>query len=176
MVGDHALAWLLASTSRGDTVAFAFLYDILAARVHGMVCGVLGKGAVADQLTVDVFTDVWASSPTYEESETSPLAWVMAIAHRHAVDRLRSSGRTDETPGATRSSGDRSTDPLSEASRRALDAAYFGGRTHQQIDLEVGRSGVATLELLRSALRELCGFEPMATTQPTDDPDSVEYR
>jgi RNA polymerase sigma-70 factor (ECF subfamily) len=164
-VGDERarLAGLLRSSARGDQAAFAGLYDATAARVHGLVLRVVRDPAQSEEVTQEVFLEVWRQSARYDESAGSPLGWLMTIAHRRAVDRVRAaeaSSRRDATYGhrtrevdhdqtaeaATASLEARrvraALGTLTEAQRDAIELAYFGGYTHTEVagllDLPLG--------------------------------------
>src|SRR5690349_4433878 len=84
------LARLLGRSARGDEAAFAELYDATAARVHGLVLRVVRDRAQSEEVTQEVFLEVWRQSGRYDADRGSALAWLMTIAHRKAVDRVRS--------------------------------------------------------------------------------------
>lgn len=157
------LAELLRRAARGDEAAFAQLYDLTAARVHGLVLRVVRDPAQAEEVTQEVYLQVWRSASRYDEGKGSALSWLMTLSHRRAVDRVRSAeaGRRqdaayqqrshevihDVTAEAVEASLDAqrvraALAELTEIQREALELAYFGGYTHTQIatmlDLPVG--------------------------------------
>ena len=81
---------LLRLAGRGDTLAFAALYDALSARVFGLACHVVRDSAQAEEVAQEVFIDVWRTAGRYDVSRASAMTWVLTIAHRRAVDRVRS--------------------------------------------------------------------------------------
>ena len=84
------LPGLLAKVARGDHEAFAAVYDQLAAPVYGGARKVLRGPAPSEEVAQEVMLDVWRSASRFDPSRGSALAWVMTIAHRRAVDRVRS--------------------------------------------------------------------------------------
>ncbi|MFW6868723.1 ECF RNA polymerase sigma factor SigK [Nocardioides sp. CPCC 206347] len=157
------LSALLKRASRGDTEAFAAVYDATAARVHGLVLRVVRDPAQSEEVTQEVFLEVWRQSSRYDAERGSALAWLMTIAHRKAVDRVRSAeaaSRRDEkyeqrnhTPehDTTAEAAHASFEAhrvraalahLTEVQREAIELAYFGGYTHTEVaallDLPVG--------------------------------------
>lgn len=146
---------LLMASARGDERAFAELYAALSPRVHGLTWRVLRDAHLAEEVTQEVFLQVWQNSGAFDPARGSALAWVMTLAHRRAVDRVRSHGAGrrrdaahaedesrlmpyDET--ATRALASIEAESvraaladLTVAQRRALELAYFDGYTHLEI-------------------------------------------
>ncbi|RNL65223.1 sigma-70 family RNA polymerase sigma factor [Nocardioides marmoriginsengisoli] len=158
-----ALADYLRRSARGDEEAFAALYDATSARVHGLVLRVVRDPAQSEEVTQEVFLQVWRTAARFDETKGSALAWLMTLAHRRAVDRVRAAeavtrqdtsyhqtSRTvphDSTAEAAEASMEarRVRSALSELTtvqREALELAYFGGYTHTEVatmlDLPVG--------------------------------------
>jgi RNA polymerase sigma-70 factor (ECF subfamily) len=162
--GDaDVLVELLARSARGDQAAFARLYDATAARVHGLVLRVVRNPALAEEVTQEVFLEVWRTASRFDRGRGSALSWLLTMAHRRAVDRVRSAEAAsrnettyhrqnpevehDQTAEAAEASLEarRVRDALAaltEVQRQALELAYFGGYTHTQVagmlDLPVG--------------------------------------
>lgn len=157
------LGSLLNRASRGDTAAFATFYDGTAARVHGLVLRVVRDPAQSEEVTQEVFLEVWRQSSRYDAERGSALAWLMTIAHRKAVDRVRSAeaaSRRDETYEQRNQTPEHDTTAeaahasleahrvraalahLTDVQREAIELAYFGGYTHTEVaallDLPVG--------------------------------------
>jgi RNA polymerase sigma-70 factor (ECF subfamily) len=148
------LQTLLGEASRGDESAFAALYDSVAPRVYGLVHRILRDVHQSEEVTQEVFLQLWATSNRFDPSRGSALSWVMTIAHRRAVDRVRSSEaerRRDLTDAerSIRTSFDQTAEAahssleatevrdalatLSPTQRRALELAYLGGYTHREV-------------------------------------------
>jgi len=177
------LAGLLRASARGDEAAFAQLYDATAARLNGLVLRVVRDPAQTEEVTQEVFVEIWRQSARFDESAGSPLAWMMTIAHRRAVDRVRSaeaSSRRDTTyeqrsrevdhdataEAATANlEGQRvraALKSLTDAQRSAIELAYFGGYTHTEVatllDLPLGTAKTRIRDgLIR--LRDTLGVE-----------------
>jgi RNA polymerase sigma-70 factor (ECF subfamily) len=151
--GEPVQNWL-AAASRGDESAFAALYDSLAPRVYGLVLRILRDAHQSEEVTQDVFLQVWETSNRFDPTRGSALSWVMTLAHRRAVDRVRSaeaarrrdvsdaerSLRTpfDETAESAHASLEAvrvraALAELSPTQRQALELAYFGGHTHHEV-------------------------------------------
>jgi RNA polymerase sigma-70 factor, ECF subfamily len=89
--GDgQELSGLLDKVARGDHAAFEAVYDELAPSVFGVVRKVLRDPAQSEEVAQEVMLDVWRSASRFDSSRGSAVAWVMTIAHRRAVDRVRS--------------------------------------------------------------------------------------
>ncbi|GAA1514174.1 ECF RNA polymerase sigma factor SigK [Nocardioides humi] len=163
--GGHGtdLGPLLQRAARGDTAAFAALYDATAARVHGLALRVVRDPAQAEEVTQEVFLEVWRRASRYDAARGSALAWLMTITHRKAVDRVRSAEaatRRDLTYEQTHRGVEHDSTAeaahaglearrvraalaqLTDVQREAIELAYFGGYTHTEVaallDLPVG--------------------------------------
>lgn len=156
---------LLVAAGEGSDAAFAKVYDQLAPAVFGVSWRVVRNRALAEETTQDVFLSVWRSSPRFDPGRGSARAWVMTLAHRRAVDVVRSheaSSRREikaahrEPPfdvvseqATTRLEGEtvrRLLWTLTDLQREALTLAYFGGYTSQEMSelLDTSRSTVKT--------------------------------
>ena len=157
--GIPALAELLRASSLGDETAFTRLYDATAARVHGLVLRVVRDPAQAEEVTQEAYLEIWRTSGRFDESRGSPMSWLLTIAHRRAVDRVRSaeaSTRRDTTyhqrdqTVAHDDTAEKATASLeaervrqalaslTQAQRRTLELAYFGGYTHTEVASMLG--------------------------------------
>ncbi|MFC7495363.1 MULTISPECIES: ECF RNA polymerase sigma factor SigK [unclassified Nocardioides] len=162
-LGPPDLADLLRRCGRADEAAFARLYDATASRAYGMALRVVRDPAQAEEVTQDAYLEIWRTAARYDAAKGSPLAWLLTITHRKAVDRVRSAeaaSRRDTTYHQQQQAVDH--DPtaeavqtslearrvrtamqaLTEVQREALGLAYFGGYTHTEVatmlDLPVG--------------------------------------
>jgi RNA polymerase sigma-70 factor (ECF subfamily) len=148
------LAELLRRSAVGDQAAFAELYDAVAARVYGLVLRVVRDRAQSEEVTQEVFLDIWRTSARFDPALGSPLSWMLTIAHRKAVDRVRSAqSSTDREDVYGSRNQDRSFDEtadtvearleaqrvhralgsLTDTQRGAVELAYFGGYTHTEV-------------------------------------------
>lgn len=146
---------VLARIATGDGGSFDAFYDLLVGKVFGLVCTVLRDGAQAKEVTQEVFMELWRTAPHYTPATGSVTSWAMAVAHRCAVDRVRSAeaGRSRERRATfesirSRPSGEiaegvldgderrRVPDCLSqltEQQREAVHLAYYEGHTVAEI-------------------------------------------
>ncbi|WP_030482916.1 ECF RNA polymerase sigma factor SigK [Nocardioides aequoreus] len=156
-------AALLQRCGRGDEAAFAALYDATSPRVFGLVLRVVRDRNQAEEVTQEVFLEVWRHSARYDAARGSAISWLLTIAHRRAVDRVRSAEAStardttyhqqtqvpdhDSTAEAAHASLEahrvrQAVQSLTEVQREALELAYFSGYTHTEVaallDLPLG--------------------------------------
>ncbi|MGH2815476.1 MAG: sigma factor, partial [Actinomycetota bacterium] len=99
---DDVLERLLALVARGDEQAFAELYQRVAAAVFGLVSKVVRNPAQSEEVTQEVFVELWRTASRFDPSRGTARAWIMTCAHRRAVDRVRSAesaARRDDLVG-----------------------------------------------------------------------------
>lgn len=137
----------------GDEAAFAEFYDLIAPVVYGTVVRVLRAPALAEEVTQEVFVELWRTAPRFDPARGAVRSWAATIAHRRAVDRVRSeqSARNrEEVDGRRRvTEHDEVVDEvtvrlerervaaameqLSEPQREAVSLAYYGGLTYREV-------------------------------------------
>ncbi len=150
----RSLEDLIAAASRGDERAFAELYDQTSARVYGMVLRVIRDAAQAAEVTQDIYLEVWRQSTRFDSGKGAVLPWLLMIAHRRAVDRVRAAQSSmvrddkyavlneerpyDSVSEQVQTSLDaqrvrKVLQDLTPAQREAVSLAYFGGYTHSEV-------------------------------------------
>ena len=87
---NDRLAGLMARAARGHEDAFAELYDRTSARIYGVILRVLRSADHSAEVTQEVYVEVWRQSARFDSSKGSVMAWMTTMAHRRAVDRVRS--------------------------------------------------------------------------------------
>jgi RNA polymerase sigma-70 factor, ECF subfamily len=80
----------LARIADGEQAALGSLYDESSSLVYSMVLRVLGNVADAEEVTMDVYTQVWKAASGYDTSRGSVTAWLITLARSRAIDRVRS--------------------------------------------------------------------------------------
>lgn len=145
---------LLGRVAHGDQQAFADLYDRTASRVFGLVKRLLRDHAQSEEVTQEIFLEIWQTATRYDPGKGGAMSWMLTMTHRRAVDRVR----------ASQSSRDRDTrigirdfapefdsvaenveiqieservkeamKRLTELQRQAVSLAYFGGYSHNEV-------------------------------------------
>lgn len=168
--GDQ-LGLLLGRCARGDAAAFEQVYDTMAGPVLGIATTVVRNRAMAEEVAQDVLVEVWRTSPRYQAGHGSARGWIMTIAHRRAVDRVRHeqaatdrddrvARRDDERPydhvadevetNLEREQVRRCLDSLTELQRESVALAYYDGYTYR----EVARLLHAPLGTVKTRLRD----------------------
>src|SRR6202522_3658633 len=84
------LAAQIVLVARGDAAAFDAVFDRISAHVFGIVRRVIRDPAQSEEVTQEVLLEVWRNASTFDAGRGSATAWVLTIAHRRAVDRVRS--------------------------------------------------------------------------------------
>jgi RNA polymerase sigma-70 factor, ECF subfamily len=145
---------LLGRVGRGDRAAFERLYDALSPVVFGVARQVVRDRQMAEDIAQEVMVEVWRQAPKFDPSKGRATSWVVTIAHRRAVDRVRSeqarTAREDRVghASASTSTGDIGANVEDEAvkaslagglsmltasQREAITLAFYEGRTHQEV-------------------------------------------
>ncbi|WP_082127095.1 ECF RNA polymerase sigma factor SigK [Allosalinactinospora lopnorensis] len=148
------LAELLRQVARGDERAFEQVYDRVIPSVYGLVRKILRDPAQSEEVAQEVLVEVWRSACRYDEHRGSPQAWVLTLAHRRAVDRVRSEQASSKR--AARVAAAEVTTPYDEVAeeatgrleqervRRCLETltelqsqsvrlAYYGGYSYREV-------------------------------------------
>ncbi|ORW01106.1 sigma-70 family RNA polymerase sigma factor [Mycobacterium kyorinense] len=167
---------LLRRVARRDTDAFAAFYDHTRSRVYGLVARVLRDSGYSEETTQEVYLEVWRSAEAYDSSKGSALAWLLTIAHRRAVDRVRAeqaASQRDSRYGAasvdpptdvvadSAIAGDERRrvteclDGLTDAQRQCIEMAYYGGLTYVEVSQRLSANLSTIKSRMRDALRSL---------------------
>src|SRR5271163_3454141 len=128
---------LLGQVAGGDTEAFAAVYDLTKSRVFGLVIRVLRDAGYSEETTQEVYLEVWRTASAYDSAKGSALAWLMTMAHRRAIDRVRSeqsAGQRESRYGAAtvERPGDLVADSAIAADERRRVAACLDSLTDVQ--------------------------------------------
>ena len=143
---------LVSRVARADASAFEALYDELSSSVFGLARRVVRDPARAEDVTQEVFLEVWRKAARFDSTLGKAKTWVMTIAHRRAVDAVRrneSQKRQDEKTAPEQVSHDEPADSLIAAEEQgavrecletltdlqleAVRLAYFNGYTYSEV-------------------------------------------
>jgi RNA polymerase sigma-70 factor (ECF subfamily) len=145
---------LLGRVANGDQSAFGELYDQIAPRVLGLVKRLLVDHAQSEEVTQEIFLEIWQSASRYEPTRGGASTWILTMAHRRAVDRIRSSqaGRDRDTKIGIRDLAvaydhvaetvevriehervEKAMTRLTLLQRQAVSLAYYGGFSHSEV-------------------------------------------
>ncbi|RKR75399.1 sigma-70 family RNA polymerase sigma factor [Frondihabitans australicus] len=145
---------LLARVATGDRVAFASLYDQTAPRILGLIKRLLKDHSQSEEVTQEVFLEIWQQASRFDSSRGNAASWMLTMAHRRAVDRVRASqsSRDRDTKIGIRDFDtefdsvteqveiriehervERALDRLTELQRQAVTLAYYGGYSHSEV-------------------------------------------
>jgi RNA polymerase sigma-70 factor, ECF subfamily len=149
---DQDLDGLLGRVARGDEDAFEAVYDALAGPAYGLIRRVVRDRAQSEEVTQEVLLEVWRSASRFDAARGSAATWVMTIAHRRAIDRIRSTAAaaereqktaqplvlSDEVAETVAANIDaervrRCLGGLTELQRESITLAYYGGYTYSQV-------------------------------------------
>ncbi len=153
-LADDSPEDLLTKVATGDRLAFSQLYDRLASRVFGLVKRLLRDHSQSEEVTQEIFFEIWQSATRYEPSKGGATSWILTMTHRRAVDRIRASqasrdrdtriGIRDWQPGVDsvaesveiRVENERvkqALTRLTDLQRQAVTLAYYGGFSHSEV-------------------------------------------
>ncbi|MGH3862426.1 sigma-70 family RNA polymerase sigma factor [Actinokineospora sp.] len=145
---------LLQRVARGDEQAFDALYDLVSAPVFGLVRRIVRDPAQSEEVTQEVMLELWRTAARFTPDRGSAMTWVMTLAHRRAVDRVRSAqSATDREDKAFRRETARPFDEVAEQvstrleyeqvrrclasltdlQRESVELAYYRGLTYKEV-------------------------------------------
>ncbi len=145
---------LMAAIARGDEAAFGELYDRMSRMVYGVVRKVVRDPSQSEEVAQEVFVEVWRTATRFEADRGSVKTWVLTMAHRRAIDRVRSEqasrDRTervghrermrpfDEVAENVETSFEHqqvraALDHLTDLQREAVELAFYGGYTYREV-------------------------------------------
>jgi RNA polymerase sigma-70 factor, ECF subfamily len=176
---DERSALALEATASCDRSAFSTVYDLTAPRVLGLCRRILIDPHMSEEVAQEVFLEIWQTSSRFDAERGRGLTWILTMAHRRAIDRVRATQSSrdrdlrigirdfdEEVPGVesdvetsleierARSAMGRLT-PLQ---REVLDLAYFGGLTQSEIAERLGTPIGTVKTRMRDALIRLRGL------------------
>lgn len=145
---------LMGQVAVGDRDAFTTVYDAVAGPVLGLVRRVLRDPAQSEEVAQEVLVEVWRTAARYRPAKGTVMTWVMTLAHRRAVDRVRSTQAAadreeraallDRTPAfdevaeqvetrLEREQVRRCLRTLTELQRESVSLAYYRGLAYREV-------------------------------------------
>jgi RNA polymerase sigma-70 factor (ECF subfamily) len=91
---DPTLEVLLAAIAHGDEAAMATFYDLTCAKVFGLARLILNDEALAEEVVLDTFWQVWQQAERYRADKASPLTWLLMMTRSRSIDQLRTLRKT----------------------------------------------------------------------------------
>lgn len=174
---EGELAQLLARISRDDQEALTALYEATRAVVYGQAVRLLGDPAAAEDITLEVYTQVQRLAPTYDPSRGVPSAWLLMLTRSRALDyrRVQAARQRREVPlqmavglpspaldpqelsaaAEQRCRVQAALTALHPAQREVIDSAYYGGLSHREIAVRLGQPLGTVKTRLRTGIRVL---------------------
>ena len=152
---DQDLVSLVERVAAGDQSALATLYDATNRFIYSLILRVLGDMGSAEEVLIDVYTQLWRQAANYDANRGAPLAWMATIARSRAIDRLRSSWQDQHrkesldvlgdapanaaSPEESAAASERqrfvreALNVLTPEQRRVIELAYYSGLSHSEI-------------------------------------------
>ncbi|MFK0111059.1 sigma-70 family RNA polymerase sigma factor [Streptomyces sp. NPDC091217] len=145
---------LLLLVAAGDEKAFEDLYALVSGPVFGLVRRVVRDPAQSEEVSQEVLLELWRSAPKFDPGRGSALSWILTLAHRRAVDRVRSARAAGEREqrealragepafdqvaetveaGLEREWVRRCLDRLTALQRQSVTLAYYDGYTYREV-------------------------------------------
>lgn len=147
------LADLLEGIATGEQSHLACLYEVTAAQVFGLACAVLRNASLAEEVTQDIFLEIWQHADRFDRTEGTALSWIMMLTRSRAADKIRHhqalhrlDHRNAATPhrpdvdvvvhdilaAAQRSDLHAALQSVTPRQREAITLTFFGGYSYRQ--------------------------------------------
>jgi RNA polymerase sigma-70 factor (ECF subfamily) len=177
-VAEHEWVTLVRAIAAGDERALRPLYERTHRLVFTLAMRIVGNRETAEEVTVDVFHDVWRRASTYDPATGSVIAWIMNQARSRAIDRLRYEARKKrvhdrpDPPLVIASAGSphdaaaasdqarllrHALQALTADERQAIEAAFFSEMTYSEVANTLNQPLGTVKTRIRSALAKLRG-------------------
>lgn len=177
MVPESTWPQLVARCAAREEAALASLYDESVSLVYRVALRVLGDSADAEEVSIDVYHQVWRMASSYDSSRGGVAAWLVMLARSRAIDRLRSRGVRSRNEGSipahtevrAAAAGPEETSiasqrrarvqaalaALSPSQRQALELAFFSGLTHSELAERLGEPLGTVKTRIRTSIMKL---------------------
>jgi RNA polymerase sigma-70 factor (ECF subfamily) len=168
---EVSLDGLVSRVARGDETAFAQLYDEVSSPVFGLVRRVLRDPAQAEEVAQEVFIEVWRTATRFDPGTGSARTWILMLAHRRAVDRVRSAQASHDLENSVAAREQvrvfdevaeevelrleqqqvrHCLGSLTELQRESVTLAFYGGYTYPEVATLLG----APLGTVKTRMRD----------------------
>ncbi len=157
---DQELSGLISKTAQGDEEALGMLYDFTSSQVYGLALRVLDDPPMAEEVTLDVYMQVWKQANQFDVNRGKPIVWLAVLTRSRAIDRLRT-GQAERLHRETLDMVEEECDPsenpedsvvqteqrgivqqalasLSSEQREVIELAYFMGLSQSEISTKIG--------------------------------------
>lgn len=172
---ESAWVGLVRSIGTGDQVAFRDLYGRMHVIVHTLIVRIVGNTETAEELTLDVFHDVWKRAASYDEAGGTVVGWIMNQARSRAIDQTRferRKKRVDPFPCSAEPASDSDTGRqidseardkqvraavanLAAPERNAIETAYFSDCSYAETASRLGEPAGTVKSRIRSGIEKL---------------------
>ena len=173
-VPEQDWAALIQSIAAGDQLALHALYERAHRMVFTLIMRITANRETAEELTIDVFHDVWRRASRYDAANGTVLGWIMNQARSRAIDRLRFEGRQKRSYGGNVELAEMVADPrdmlelreqskslraapaaLTPDERQAIETTFFDGLTHAEAAERLNQPLGTIKTRIRSGLHKL---------------------
>ena len=171
----------------GEHAALGEVYNQFSSLVYGLAYRVIGDARAAEDVSQDIFVGLWERPEAFDPSRGSLRTWLGTLTHRRAVDHVRREEarrrRAERAAGAITVVPDvdemaaalvtaervrAALDVLPDDQRRAIDLAYFGGKTYREVAQILGIPEGTAKSRLRLALKKVAAELDAAGLSETD--------
>ncbi|MFE6994549.1 ECF RNA polymerase sigma factor SigK [Microbacterium sp. NPDC057659] len=150
---------LIRRVARGDRNAFSELYGMLSPRAFGLILRILVDRAQSEEVLQEVFLEVWQSASRFTPKRGQGRSWLLTIAHRRAIDRVRAAQAGSDrdrraglrelasVPASVAEQVELKVESeriagalgrLPDAQREVITLAYYGGYSQSEIAVLTG--------------------------------------
>ena len=177
---ERELRELISKISRGCESALGKLYDRMISQVYGLALKILRSKPEADEVTIDVFKQIWDKAFDYTPDRGTPSAWLITLTRSRAIDKLRSDTKRRSIQDALHDDIPSNIDPPDETTetrekraliekalselapkqRESIELAYFHGLTQTEISARMNEPLGTVKSWMRAGmirLREIIG-------------------
>ncbi len=151
---DRELIGLIGRTAAGDEAALGAFYDKTGPQVYGLALRMLNDSTMAEEVTMDVYMQVWKQAGRFDQGRGNPMVWLTVLARSRAIDRLRV-GKKDRE----------SRQPLEDISNEQDDAHDPEQRSVCAEQGQIVREALISLPSEQRVIIELAYFEGLSQSE-----------